>query len=97
MSSIYDFVARDISGREVQISEYRGPTGVSKLVVRLWGCSECGAEHDRDVNAARNILYAGLRCRASVRGNEPSHDMIPVEQDTPVLARYGWGACYVAA
>jgi len=66
------------------------------LVVRHWGCSECGAEHDRDVNAAGNIRYVGLRCRASARGNEFSHDMIPVEQDTPVLARYGWGACYVA-
>jgi IS605 OrfB family transposase len=75
----------------------KGPTGVSMLVVRHWECSECGAEHDRDVNAARNILLAGLRSRASVCGNESSHDMLPVEQDTPVLARYGWGACYVAS
>jgi IS605 OrfB family transposase len=76
---------------------FTGPTGASMLAVRQWGCSECGAEHDRDVNAARNILFAGLRCRASVRGNELSQDMIPIEQDTPVLARYGWGACHVAA
>jgi len=74
-----------------------GPTGVSMLAVRHWECSVCGAEHDRDVNAAENIRYAGLRCRASVCGNEFSHDMIPAEQDTPVLARYEWGACYVAA
>ncbi|MFC4787381.1 MULTISPECIES: zinc ribbon domain-containing protein, partial [Giesbergeria] len=26
-----------------------------------WKCSDCGAEHDRDVNAARNILAAGHR------------------------------------
>jgi IS605 OrfB family transposase len=76
---------------------FTGPKGASMLVVRHWACSECGAEHDRDMNAARNILYAGLRCRASVRGNELSYDMIPVEQDTPVLARHGWGACYMAA
>lgn len=30
------------------------------LDVRKWYCSECGADHDRDVNAARNIKAAGL-------------------------------------
>lgn len=30
------------------------------LDVRGWGCSECGAEHDRDINAALNIKAAGL-------------------------------------
>ena len=74
-----------------------GPTGVSMLVVRHWRCSECGAEHDRDENAAGNIRYAGFRCRASVRGNELTQDMLPVEPGTPVRVRYGWGACYVAA
>lgn len=29
------------------------------LSVREWTCSECGAAHDRDLNAARNILAAG--------------------------------------
>jgi transposase len=27
--------------------------------VRTWTCSVCAAAHDRDVNAARNILAAG--------------------------------------
>ncbi len=47
-----------------------GPAGVGQLVVRQWECVDCGVVHDRDVNAARNILSAGLRWRASVRGNE---------------------------
>jgi IS605 OrfB family transposase len=50
-----------------------GPTGLDMLVVRQWTCSECGDAHDRDVNAARNIRTVGLRCRASVSGNELSN------------------------
>ena len=29
------------------------------LNVRIWDCSECGAKHDRDVNAALNIRTVG--------------------------------------
>jgi IS605 OrfB family transposase len=47
-----------------------GPTGPDSLVVRRWVCATCGEAHDRDVNAARNILAVGLRGRASVSGNE---------------------------
>ncbi len=35
-----------------------GPGGLSALGVRQWICLECGANHDRDVNAARNILLS---------------------------------------
>lgn len=36
------------------------PRGIAGLGIREWTCSECGAVHDRDVNAAKNILRVGL-------------------------------------
>jgi transposase len=50
---------------------FSGPQGVNGLRVRSWVCSECGASHDRDVNAARLILLRG-EVSSSVRGNESS-------------------------
>jgi putative transposase len=44
--------------------------GQKELSVREWTCEDCGAEHDRDVNAAINIMVAGTAtavCGASVR------------------------------
>jgi len=53
-----------------------GPRGVNGLIVRSWVCGDCGESHDRDQNAARNILI-GSRCRTSVRGNESSTSLVP--------------------
>jgi IS605 OrfB family transposase len=36
------------------------PKGIADLGIREWTCSDCGAVHNRDVNAARNILRIGL-------------------------------------
>lgn len=44
------------------------PKGMGTLGIRRWECSECGAVHDRDVNAAINILNAALS--AQRRGDE---------------------------
>lgn len=32
------------------------PKGIAGLGIRAWECASCGESHDRDVNAARNIL-----------------------------------------
>jgi IS605 OrfB family transposase len=59
---------------------FTGPRGLRQLAVRQWECAHCGESHDRDVNAARNILIAGSRCRTSVRGNESSPAVGPPSQ-----------------
>ena len=36
-----------------------GPSGPEGLRIREWICTECGTQHDRDINAGRNILALG--------------------------------------
>jgi putative transposase len=64
---------------------------VLSLGTRHWQCPGCSTQHDRDVNAAKNILAAGLAagtgngaeaCGGSVRRSGPSPARLPVKQES---------------
>jgi IS605 OrfB family transposase len=64
-----------------------GPRGLGALKVRTWSCPACEIEHDRDVNAALNILAAGravTACGPDVR--PPARVAAGVEAGTALAA-----------
>jgi putative transposase len=49
------------------------PRGIADLGVRAWWCSACGEIHDRDVNAAQNILILGLSAQPLAEESRVAH------------------------
>jgi putative transposase len=62
-----------VIGRWFRSSKRRSACGYVlaelSLDARHWTCPSCGTRHDRDVDAAKNILAAGL----AVAGGIPGH------------------------
>jgi putative transposase len=58
--------------------------GPKPLSVRIWTCAACGTVHDRDVNAARNILAAGRadKSNACEAGARPHQVAVGAEAGT---------------
>jgi putative transposase len=58
----FDEVDEAFSTQTCSVCDSRaGPKGRKDLGIRGWQCTVCGAIHDRNVNAAHNILAAGHR------------------------------------
>ncbi|MFJ9543731.1 RNA-guided endonuclease InsQ/TnpB family protein [Streptomyces sp. NPDC101225] len=62
--------------------------GPKPLHVREWACGACGRVHDRDHNAARNVLFEGRRIVAAGRAETPNACGAPVSR-APVPAQRG--------
>ncbi|MCX4906082.1 RNA-guided endonuclease TnpB family protein [Streptomyces sp. NBC_00878] len=64
--------------------------GELSLSVRHWTCEGCGTRHDRDHNAAKTILAAGLAvsaCGAGVRPQRSSSERAVGDEAGSVMAR----------
>lgn len=59
------------SSQICSVCSTRGPA--VKDLREHWVCRCCGIEHDRDVNAAKNILADGFGGRCARRGREAHH------------------------
>jgi putative transposase len=62
--------------------------GPKPLHVRRWTCGACGTMHDRDHNAARNVLFEGRRIVAAGRAETQNACGAPVRR-APVPAQRG--------
>lgn len=58
--------------------------GKKALDVRQWTCSNCGVEHDRDLNAATNVLLKGYSDLTGIPVNEASAELVDYKRGEDV-------------
>ncbi|MEV5983572.1 RNA-guided endonuclease TnpB family protein [Streptomyces sp. NPDC052051] len=61
--------------------------GPKPLHIRVWTCPNCGTEHDRDHNAAKNVLCEGRRIVAAGRAETLNASPSAGKTRTPVPAQ----------
>jgi putative transposase len=61
--------------------------GPKPLHVREWRCASCGTRHDRDHNAAKNVLFEGRRIVAAGRAETLNASPSVSKTRTPVPAQ----------
>lgn len=96
---ILKYKAEWLGKQIIQIPKYAASTkkycacgkqvGEIPLYVREWTCLHCGVHHDRDINAARNILLQAVNL--ALEGKSPVHSWIDITD----LCTFGIQICTI--